>query len=130
MRSPIYVVAALAAAGIAYYLASTPGSSTVASGTAATASADVTTTGSQVLDEPGTLTLRVDDMHCEFGCYPKVKKTLEGFDNVVSVELDEQPDGGALENPQVLVTYESGFDIGAAQQALAKNGFNKSSVIP
>jgi copper chaperone CopZ len=126
MRSPIYLIAALASAGIAYYLASAPGPQT----TTATDQVVATETSSVVLEEPGTLTLRVDDMHCEFGCFPTVRKTLEGFDKVVSVTLDKQAEEGTLDNPQVVVTYESGFDLGAAQASLAKNGFAKSSVIP
>jgi mercuric ion binding protein len=127
MRSPIYFVAALASAGIAYYLASAPAPQT------STKQADqivATETSSNVMEQPGTLTLRVDDMHCEFGCFPTVRKTLEGFDNVVSVALDKQAEEGTLDNPQVLVTYESGFDLSAAQASLAKKGFAKSSVIP
>jgi len=125
MRSPIYLLAALASAGIAYYLASTP-----ATQNPNTDRVVATVTSSVVMEQPGTLTLRVDDMHCEFGCFPTVRKTLEGFDNVVSVTLDQQAEEGTLDNPQVLVTYESGFDLGAAQASLAKNGFAKSSVVP
>ncbi len=125
MRSPIYLLAALASAGIAYYLASTP-----ATQTPDTDRVVATETSSVVMEQSGTLTLRVDDMHCEFGCFPTVRKTLEGFDNVVSVTLDQQAEEGTLDNPQVLVTYESGFDLGAAQASLAKNGFAKSSVVP
>ncbi len=127
MRSPIYLVAALASAAIAYYLASSPAPQ------AAHAPADqivATETASAVMDQPGTVTLRVDDMHCEFGCFPTVRKTLQGFDKVVSVTLDKQAEEGTLDNPQVLVTYESGFDLGAAQASLAKRGFAKSSVVP
>ncbi len=125
MRSPIYLLSALAAAGIAYYLATNPASSTVSS-----ASTEASVIAAQVLADPGTLTLRVDDMHCEFGCFPKVKETLEGFEHVVAVQLDEQPEAGALDNPQVLVTYAAGFDLAAAQSALAKSGFAKSSLVP
>jgi copper chaperone CopZ len=129
MRSPIYLLAALAAAGIAYYVASTPNSQPTASQSALDDAVVATATSSAVMDQPGTLVLRVEDMHCEFACFPKVKKTLEGFDGVVSVELDEQAEEGTLDNPQVVVTYDSGFDLGAAQGALAKSGFAKSSVI-
>lgn len=128
MRAPIYVLAALAAAGIAYYLAATPEAPATAAAVSP-AAADASPATSAVLAEAGTLTLRVDDMHCEFGCYPKVKKTLESFDEVVSVELDEQPNAGSLDNPQVVLTYEPGFDLAAAQSALAKSGFAKSSVV-
>jgi len=127
MRSPIYLIAALASAGIAYFLASSP---TQQAGNEPAGQIVATETSSAVMDQPGTLTLRVDDMHCEFGCFPTVRKTLEGFDKVMSVTLDEQAEEGTLDNPQVLVTYESGFDLGAAQAKLAKSGFAKSSVVP
>ncbi|HBJ35951.1 MAG TPA: hypothetical protein DDZ51_14625 [Planctomycetaceae bacterium] len=127
MRSPIYLFAALASAGIAFYLASAPApQANNADGDQVVASE----TSSAVMAEPGTLTLRVDDMHCEFGCFPTVRKTLEGFDKVVSVTLDAQAEEGTLDNPQVLVTYESGFDLSAAQAKLAKSGFAKSSIVP
>lgn len=123
MRTPIYVLAALAAAFIAYSIASSPSQPVQQEAVAATAA------GSQVFAEPGSMTLRVDDMHCEFGCFPKVKKTLEGFDEVVAVELDEQAEAGTLDNPQVVVTYRSGFDLAAAQGALAESGFAKSAPV-
>ncbi len=138
MRSPIYFVAALAAAGIAYYLASPPSDGTsvaateqaagVAPQTGSESAADVGT--SQVLVDTGTLVLRVDDMHCEFACFPRVKQTLQELDKVVSVELDEQAAAGTLDNPQVVIDYEPGFDLGYARQALAKKGFAKSSIVP
>ena len=127
MRAPIYVLAALAAAGIAYYLAATP-AATPATAVVTPAAADGVQAAA-VLADAGTLTLRVDGMHCEFACYPKVKKTLESFEEVVSVELDEQPEAGSLDNPQVVLTYEAGFDLAAAQSALAKSGFAKTSVV-
>jgi len=128
MRAPLYVFAALAAVGIAYYLATTPAAPT-ATAAVSPAAADASQTASAVLTDAGTLTLRVDDMHCEYGCYPKVKKTLESFDEVVSVELDKQPEAGSLDNPQVVLTYQPGFDLAAAQSALAKSGFAKTSVV-
>lgn len=128
MRSPIYFVAALTAAGIAFLLASTP---KVERPVVATPSpAEVTPVASQVLVDSGTLVLRVEDMHCEFACFPKVRETLQGFDKVVSVELDEQAEAGTLDNPQVLITYDPGFDLGAARSALAAKGFAKSTIVP
>jgi len=128
MRAPLYVFAALAAVGIATYLATTPAAPT-ATASVSPAAADASQTASAVLTDAGTLTLRVDDMHCEYGCYPKVKKTLESFDEVVSAELDKQPEAGSLDNPQVVLTYQPGFDLAAAQSALAKSGFAKTSVV-
>ena len=149
MRSVIYAVAAIAAAGLAYLFSTSPmGDAT--SGTRATRSQTtrsqttitqttgsqvagsrvaVTTASSQVMQEAGTLTLRVENMHCPFACYPSVKSTLESQGNVVSVELDKQREEGAIDNPQVLIKYDSGFDLTAAMDALSKKGFAKHSVI-
>jgi len=124
MRSAIYALAAIAAAGIAYMFSTVP-----ASDVTSDTSAPVTTTSSEVMPEAGTLTLRVDDMHCPFACYPAVKSALESQGNVVSVELDTQKEEGAIDNPQVLVKYDSGFDLTAAMAALSKKGFSKHSVI-
>ncbi len=140
MRTPIYLVAILVAAGIAYFLSQTPegngevaNQSTAAQRVVSTSSATggkSEPAASQVLVDAGTIVLRVEDMHCEFACYPKVRETLEGFDGVVSVELDEQAEKGTLDNPQVLITYNPGFDLGAARAALAKKGYARSSVVP
>jgi|GEM_PF-1044856 hypothetical protein len=130
MRSPIYFVAALAAAGIAFFLASGPTPEVEPSVVATPSPAAVTPVASQVLVDSGTLVLRVEDMHCEFACFPKVRETLQGFDKVVSVELDEQAEAGTLDNPQVLITYDPGFDLGAARSALAAKGFAKSTIVP
>lgn len=126
MRSSIYLVTALIALGIAYLLAQAPAEPA----TGSSAAPPATATSAGVLADAGTLTLRVEDMHCEYGCFPKVKKTLEGFDHVVAVQLDQQAEEGTLDNPQVLLSYEPGFDLLAAQEALAKNGFAKTRVIP
>ncbi len=130
MRSPIYFVAALAAAGIAFFLASGPTPKVERPVVATPSPAAVTPVASQVLVDSGTLVLRVEDMHCEFACFPKVRETLQGFDNVVSVELDEQAEVGTLDNPQILITYDPGFDLGAARSALAAKGFAKSTIVP
>lgn len=142
MRTPIYLVAILVAAGVAYFLAQTPagsgqGATNQGAGeaqrvvsTSSATGANAEPVASQVLVDTGTIVLRVEDMHCEFACYPKVRETLEGFDGVVSVELDEQAEKGTLDNPQVLITYNPGFDLGAARAALAKKGYSRSSVVP
>ena len=139
MRSAIYAVAAIAAAGLAYLFSTAPirgATSFTHPASAQTAGSQetgsrvaVTTASSQVMQEAGTLTLRVEDMHCPFACYPSVKSTLESQGNVVSVELDKQQEEGAIDNPQVLIKYDSGFDLTAAMDALSKKGFAKHSVI-
>ncbi|MGV3484907.1 MAG: heavy-metal-associated domain-containing protein [Planctomycetaceae bacterium] len=124
MRSAVYALAVIAAAGIAYVFATAP-----VPKPAATAPAASTAVSHQVMPDSGTMTLRVDDMHCPFACYPAVKKTLEGQGNVVAVELDKQQVEGAIDNPQVLIKYDSGFDLTAALDALSKKGFAKHSVV-
>lgn len=125
MRSLIYAFAAVAAAGIAYLFATVPPTAETSAKPPITATASA----SSVMEEAGSLTLRVDDMHCPFACYPAVKKALEGQDNVVGVELDQQKEEGTIDNPQVVINYESGFDLDAAMNALAKKGFGKHSVV-
>lgn len=125
MRSVVYAFAALAAAGIAYLFATVPPTTTEPADKTPTAVA----ASHEVMPEAGVLTLRVDDMHCPFACYPAVKKTLEGQGNVVAVELDKQKEEGAIDNPQVLIKYEPGFDLTAALEALDSKGFAKHSVI-
>ncbi len=125
MRSAVYVLAVFAALGIAYFLATSDPEpvDSAASGT------DVLATQShQVMTQEGQMTLRVEDMHCPFACYPAVKKSLESQPNVMAVELDEQKEEGVIDNPQVVVTYQSGFDLTAALENLATKGFSKSSV--
>ncbi len=134
MRSVIYAVAVIAAAGLAYLFSTAPmddstSGTQVTSTQAAGSQAAVTPASSQVMQEAGTLTMRVEDMHCPFACYPSVKSTLESQGNVVSVELDKQQEEGAIDNPQVLIKYDSGFDLTAAMDALSKKGFAKHSVI-
>ncbi len=125
MRNAVYALAAIAAAGIAYLFATAPIPGDAPSETVSS----VTNTSHQVMPTSGSMTLQVDDMHCPFACYPAVKKTLEGQTGVVDVELAEQKVDGEIDNPQVLVKYEPGFDLTAAREALAKKGFAKSSVI-
>jgi len=128
MRSAVYALAAIAAAGIAYVFATVPAPVETAP-VGAGSSLATTTASHQVMDEAGMLTLRVDDMHCPFACYPSVKGALESQGSVVGVELDEQKVDGTIDNPQVLIKYEPGFDVTAAMEALSKKGFAKHSVV-
>ncbi len=122
MRSFVYVLAAVAAAGIAFVLSAPPADTPAVSSSATLLSGPAA--------DAGTLTLRVEDMHCEHGCFPKVQETLEGLPQVVSVVLDRQAEEGTLDNPQVVVQFEPGFDLSAAQSQLAKKGFARSSLVP
>ncbi len=125
MRSAVYALAVVAAAGIAYLFVTVPAPSDAAVGSATPTSA----TAHEVMAEGGMITLRVDDMHCPFACYPAVKSAIESQSNVVAVELDKQQAEGAIDNPQVLIKYDSGFDLTAALDALGKKGFDKHSVV-
>ena len=123
MRPAVYALAVIAAAAMAYFFATAPTPGTAVSQPATDAVA------SQVMNQSGTMTLRVEDMHCPFACYPAVKEALEGQTNVLAVELDKQQVEGVIDNPQVLVKYEPGFDLTAALDALSKKGFAKHSVV-
>ncbi|MEM9824959.1 MAG: heavy metal-associated domain-containing protein [Planctomycetota bacterium] len=76
----------------------------------------------------GEMTLDVPKMHCQFACFPKVKKALEGSPEVESVALVPQEDEMVLTRRAVVVTYKKGFDPAAAIATLTKAGFPDSSV--
>jgi len=124
MRSIVYALAVFAAVGIAYLFATVPNPVPPSDVPVA-----VSTASHVVMQEAGTVTLRVDEMHCPFACYPAVKGALEGQQNVLAVELDKQEIEGVIDNPQVVIKYEPGFDMTAAMEALAKKGFAKNSVV-
>ena len=120
MRSIAYAVAILAAAGIMYYVAMSPDAPAPDAPVAQEDIADVTT---------ASLTMNVPEMHCPFACYPSIKKNLEERADVVSVELAPQKEEGVIDNPQVIVTYKSGFEPESAIAQLDKAGFSGSTVV-
>ena len=137
MRSVAYGVAVLAAVGIMLVIAKMPGKDTgvdqsVAAsptqGDTESASASEATAG-RVMNEAGTLTLHVPDMHCPFACYPAIKKALESSDTVEQVELAEQKVEGTIDNPQIIINFTEGFDVDAAIAALKARGFDDSAVV-
>jgi hypothetical protein len=133
MRSLAYGVAVLAAVGMMLAIANIPRETSdepsVAQSTLAdAASADQVTSG-DVMQEAGSLTLHVPDMHCPFACYPAIKKTLEESATVQQVELAEQKVEGTIDNPQVIINFNEGFDVNAAIAALKAKGFDNSSVV-
>ena len=69
------------------------------------------------------------DMHCPFGCYPAVKKTLEEIAGVESVELAEQKKEGEIDNPKVYIKLNGDFDASKAIAALEKEGFKNSELL-
>jgi copper chaperone CopZ len=133
MRGLAYAIAAVAALGIMFVIATIPGpsaadsESSVAGGesTATAAASD-----SQVMTDAGTLTLSVPEMHCQFACFPKVKETLEGAEGVDQVTLAAQAEEGVLDNRQVIVAYQPGFDVGAAIASLEAAGYKDSQMVP
>ena len=72
--------------------------------------------------------MNVPDMHCEFSCFPKVKDALETEATVTEVALAEQAEEGQF-NPQVVVKYDSGFDVTAAIKLLESTGYPNSEVV-
>lgn len=136
MRSVAYGVAVLAAAGIMFAIAKMPDqehkpiNQTTTDNAVAVQTASSTPQGpDRVMEEAGSLTLHVPDMHCPFGCYPSIKKTLESSDAVEAVELAEQKMEGAIDNPQVIINFTEGFDVDAAIAALTAEGFENSSLV-
>ena len=129
MRAMAYVIAALASVGIMIGIAtiSDPNgneSPVTGNGTVVSSSSD-----QRVMDEPGTLVLSVPTMHCEFGCYPSVKKILESSEAVQGVELAEQKEEGTIDNRAVIVSYGAGFNLDAAIAQLGREGFKESDVV-
>ncbi len=126
MRGLAYVIAAFAALGIMYVIATYPPQTEPAA--SETAAATVAATP-DVMTESGTMTLAVPEMHCEFACFPKVKETLEGAEGVEEVTLAAQKEEGVLDNRQVIVKYQPGFDVHAAIDSLAAAGYKDSNIV-
>ena len=131
MRGFAYVIAVLAAVGIMIGIVSFPSQrmpSTLEEG-ALGVSAEPVAASPELMAKAGTLTLAVPTMHCEFACFPRVKKTLEGTNGIESVELATQKEEGVLDNRQVIVNYDAGFDLNAALVSLVEEGFADSNVV-
>ncbi len=124
MRGLAYVIAAIAAVGIMIGIASYPDGQSSDDSIAV----PVEPVASR-MTEAGTLTLAVPSMHCEFACFPRVQKTLEESEGVASVELAQQKEEGVLDNRQVIVNYEPGFDLAAALTSLQNEGFDDTNVV-
>jgi len=128
MKTIVYAIAGIAALGIMIVLIASPGaisSSPTADGPAASA----VSANNTVLEEAGTLTLEIPSMHCQFACYPKVKKTLEKSSGVSEVALVEQPEPDTLTVKKVTVKYDAGFDVDAAMTSLKNVGFDDATQI-
>ncbi len=124
MRGFAYVIAVLAALGIMIGIVSYPNQNEPTSSRPAT-----TPVSAALMTESGTLTIAVPTMQCEMACFPRVKTTLEGKDGVQSVELATQKEEGVLDNRQVIVNYDNGFNLNAALSSLVEEGFPNSAVV-
>ncbi|MEO1615169.1 MAG: heavy-metal-associated domain-containing protein [Planctomycetota bacterium] len=122
MRSIVYGLAILAAAGIMYFISTS--NSATENQTADTAAVD-----SDVDVQTASMTLSVPDMHCPFACYPKIKENLEKQDEILTVELAPQSEEGVIDNPQVIVTYKESYDPKSALAVLDSVGFGDGADI-
>lgn len=129
MRSVAYAIAALAAIGIAFVVASSSGPENAGPENAGQSPASAVSASAEVMEEAGTLTLAVPEMHCSFSCFPRVKETLESNEAVEMVELGPQKEEGTLDNRQVIVQYKPGFSLDSALGMLAKEGFTDSRAV-
>jgi copper chaperone CopZ len=124
MRGFAYFIAFLAAIGIMIGIVSYPDQEETGK-VASTA----TSASAAVMTKAGTLTIAVPSMHCEVACFPRVKATLEATEGVQSVVLATQPSEGVLDNRQVVVDYDTGFDLNTALSSLVQEGFPNSAVV-
>jgi copper chaperone CopZ len=124
MRGLAYAIAAIAAVGIVIGIATQPHAPPAGDAPAATAVASPS-----VMTEAGQVVLSVPEMHCQFACFPRVKQTIESAQGVQSVELAAQKEEGVIDNRQVIVKYDAGFDVHGALDLLAKEGFADADVV-
>ena len=124
MRGFAYFIAVLAAIGIMIGIVSYPNQSEPSS-----SRHETTPAPAALMTESGRLTIAVPTMQCEMACFPRVKTTLEGNDHVQSVELATQEEEGVLDNRQVIVNYDNGFNLNEALSSLVEEGFPNSAVV-
>ncbi|MGI9466884.1 MAG: heavy-metal-associated domain-containing protein [Rubripirellula sp.] len=124
MRGFAYFIAVLAAIGIMIGIVSYPNQSEPSS-----SRPETTPAPAALMTESGRLTIAVPTMQCEMACFPRVKTTLEGNDHVQSVELATQEEEGVLDNRQVIVNYDNGFNLNEALSSLVEEGFPNSAVV-
>jgi copper chaperone CopZ len=75
------------------------------------------------------MVIKVPTMSCPHGCWPTVKKTLEGQEGVASVELAKQSEEETIDTPEVTIFYNGNFDAPKAIDALSKSGFDGAEVL-
>jgi len=122
MKSAVYIVAAIAAAGIVLLINTTP--DRPATSEQATTPAAVSVASSEPMTEAGELTLEVPGMHCQHACFPRVQETLQSQDGVSEVALADQPEPNQLTVKQVIVRYDEGFRVDEALQQLQAAGYD------
>ncbi|TWT91323.1 heavy-metal-associated domain-containing protein [Stieleria varia] len=129
MRSVVYGVAILAAAGIMYVVAQTPSDPATNQETAVATSVTQPATVEPSAEQLTKVTLSVPDMMCPHGCYPSIKERLESSDDIVSVELGPQKVEGEIDNRQIIVTHKESFNVDDAIAQLETIGFKNASVV-
>jgi copper chaperone CopZ len=75
-----------------------------------------------------TVSLSVPTMHCQEGCFAKIKGELEQHAGVAEVTLAEQASEDRLDNRVVHIRTDAPFDSSDAITALDGLGFPKVSV--
>lgn len=129
MRGLAYAIAVLAAVGIMIGIALSPQPSADNPAASAMKATTAVSAPPKVMSEAGTITLRVPNMHCEFACFPRVKEAIESADGVQEIQLAKQKEEGTIDNRQVVVKYDAGFDVRAALTLLSEQGFEDSDVV-
>lgn len=76
-----------------------------------------------------TVEMEIPGMHCPYGCYPTVEKTLAGIDGVKAVSLADPDDAkdGSIEDRRVFITLDDDFNATEAAEKLAEAGFKPKS---
>ena len=128
MRMFVYAVAVLAAAGIVVLISKPNPEKSVEPASAVVPSNETVASSQEELNVGETLVMHVPGMHCPHGCYPAVHETLTSLPGVQKIELLKQADENSIDNPRITVSYSPEFDPQAAVKALAKAGFDGSSV--
>jgi copper chaperone CopZ len=130
MRGLAYAIAVIAAVGIMIGIAMSPQHSAEQTPNELAAPAAIAVSATpELMTEAGTLILDVPNMHCEFACFPRVKEAIESTDGVQEVQLAPQQEEGTIDNRQVVVKYDAGFDLRAALTSLSKEGFADADVV-
>lgn len=69
------------------------------------------------------VTFKVDGMHCQAACYPKVKKAVEGLKGVEGIELVTQKEDIPIDDPRVVVKFNGDVTSTEVIAAIAEVNF-------